>query len=80
VIDPAVPDPGFGRPSFYEDLTQRGRHDGIFWAADNNSVWRLLELKCRGTDAWNTISGYERTRDGAQAYKALFNLYLGEDV
>jgi hypothetical protein len=50
------------------------------WAADNNSVWRLLEMKCRGTEPWNTISGYERTRDGAQAYRALSNLYLGEDV
>jgi hypothetical protein len=80
VIDPAGPDPGFGLPSFDEDLAQRGRHDSIFWAADNNSIWRLLELKCRGTDSWNTISGYERTRDGAQAYRALSNLYLGEDV
>jgi hypothetical protein len=57
VIDPAVPAPGFGLPNFDEDLAQTGRHDGVFWAADNNSVWRLLEMKCRGTDSWNTLQG-----------------------
>jgi hypothetical protein len=76
VIDPVIPYPGFGLPSFDEDLAKRGRHDGIFWAADNNSVWRLPELKCRGTTAWNTISGYERTRNGVQAYRSsLSSLY-----
>ena len=80
VIDPAVPDPGFGLPSFQEDLATRGRHDGTFWAADNNTVWRLLELKCRDTDAWSTIAAYEATRNGAQAYNALSNQYMGQDI
>jgi hypothetical protein len=59
---------------------RRGRHDGHFWCPDNNIVWRLLEQKCRGTDAWTTIAGFERTKNGYQAYLALSNLYMGEDV
>jgi hypothetical protein len=80
VIDPTAPDPGFGALSFNEEIATRGRHNGDFWRTDNNSLWRLLESKCRGTDAWSTIAGYERTRNGHQAYMALSNLYMGEDV
>jgi hypothetical protein len=80
VIDPTAPDLGFGAPTFDDDLARRGRHDGHFWRLDNNSVWRLLEQKCRGTDAWTTIAAFERTKNGYQAYLALSNLYMGEDV
>ena len=80
VIDPAAPDLGFGAPTFDEDLARRGRHRGHFWRPDNNAVWRLLEQKCRGTDAWTTIASYEKTKDGYHAYLALSNLYMGEDI
>jgi hypothetical protein len=80
VIDPAAPDLGFGAPTFDDDIARRGRHDGHFWRPDNNIVWRLLEQKCRGTDAWTTIAGFERTKNGYQAYLALSNLYMGEDA
>jgi hypothetical protein len=80
VIDPAARDLGFGAPSSDDDLARRGRHDGHFLRPNNNVVWRLLEQKCRGTDAWTTIAGFERTKNGYQAYLALSNLYMGEDV
>jgi hypothetical protein len=80
VIDPAAPDLGFGAPTFDDDLARRGRHAGHFWRPDNNTVWRLLEQKCRGTDAWTTMAGYEKTRNGYQAYLSLSNLYMGEDI
>ena len=79
VIDPTTPDNGPGVPSFHLDLASRGRHNGFFWQSDNNTVWRLLEFRCRGTDAWTTIAKYEATKNGTGAYRALINRYMGQD-
>ena len=74
---PAMP---VRKDDFKDDLAKRGRHRGVFWSMDNNMVWRLLEQKCRGTDAWSTIAAYEPTANGTGAYRALRNHYMGDDV
>ena len=73
-------DDPFPREDFHTDLATRGRHNGIYWQVDNNMVWRLLESKCRGTDAWSTISKFEPTANGRAAHRALRNHYMGEDI
>jgi len=73
-------DPGFGLPSFNDEVETRGRHAGHFWMADRRSVWLFLRSKCHGTTAWNTIKGFERTTDGRRAYLALLGQFMGEDV
>ncbi len=74
---PAMP---VRKDDFKDDLAKRGRHRGVYWTMDNNMVWRLLEQKCRGTDAWSTIAAYEPTANGTGAYRALRNHYMGDDV
>jgi len=76
---PAV-DPGFGLPSFEEDIESRGRLDGQFWRADNRAVWLFLKSKCHGTTAWTTIVEHQRAANGRGAFLALVNQYLGRDV
>ena len=80
--DPNLPpvDPGFGVPSFNDEVFLRGRHGGHFWAADNKSVWLLMRSKCHGTTAWNTIAGFQATNNGRAAFVALLGQFLGEDV
>ena len=78
-LDPTIIDGGQGIPTFYLDLAARGRHNGFFFKADNNTVWRLLESKCRDTEAWHLIARHEPTKNGAGAYRTLHNQYMGED-
>ena len=76
---PAV-DPGFGNPSIAEDLVLRGRHNGFFYRAENKVLFKIIELKVFGTEAWALIVQFKRTSDGRGAYFALRGQYLGVDV
>ena len=62
------------------DVARRGRLDGRFYTADNKAVWLLLKSKCHGTNMWSTISRFDRTSDGREAYKALRNQLMGRDI
>ena len=44
---PAV-DPGLGMPTFEEEVSARGRHDGHFWRGDNRLVWLLIKELTEG--------------------------------
>ena len=41
-------------------MRYRGRHDGMFWVADNSTVYFFLYSLCHGTTAWGAIQGFER--------------------
>jgi hypothetical protein len=40
--DDSLADEGFGMPTFSKEMRCRGRHDGMFWVADNSTVSRAL--------------------------------------
>ena len=77
--DEPTADEGFGMPTFNKEMRYRGRHDGMFWVADNSTVYFFLYSLCHGTTAWGAIQGFERTENGRAAYKALKAMYLGLD-
>ena len=77
---PPAADPGFGNPTITEDLTLRGRHNGFFWRAENKVLFKILELKVFGTEAWALILQFKGTSNGRAAYFALKGQYLGVDV
>ena len=75
--DDPTADEGFGMPTFNKEMRYRGRHDGMFWVADNSTVCSFLYQLCHGTTAWGVIQGYERMENGRAAFKALKTMYLG---
>ena len=84
--NPPAVDPGFGLPNFHLDLARRGRIDApggassTFYAADNRTLYQLLQRKCVGTTAGNTIRQFQRTMDGRSAYLRLHRQVYGEDA
>ena len=73
-------DPGFGTPSFDEEIQSRGRHNGHFWRGDNKMVWLIVKALTEGTSAWTTIKSYARSNDGRGAFLALLEAYMGVDI
>ena len=76
---PAV-DPGFGQPSLGEDLVLRGRLNGFFYVAHGKVLFKIIETKTFGTEAWVLIAQFKRTHDGRGAHMALKGQCLGADV
>lgn len=74
---PAV-DPGFGLPSFHEEMVARGDHQGTAFQRDNTALWNVISHMTHGNFAWSWVSAHERTRSGRAAYQALKQHYLGE--
>lgn len=73
-------DPGFGTPSFDEEVQSRGRHNGHFWRGDNKMVWLIVKGLTEGTSAWTTVKSYARSNDGRGAFMALSEAYMGVDI
>lgn len=71
-------DPGFGRPSYKEELIRRTRHEGPSYAADNSLLWNVLRAALHGGPGWNWIQQFARRQDGRGAYFAMKGHYLGE--
>ena len=73
-------DPGFMNPTIPEKLFQRG-HINIegnptnqrsqFYSADNRELYMLLQRKCLGTSADNTIKAFDGKKDGRGAHLRL---------
>lgn len=71
-------DPGFGLPSFHEEMVQRGDHEGTAFQRDNVALWNVISQMTHGGFAWSWVSMYARTRNGREAYIALKTHYLGD--
>jgi hypothetical protein len=78
--NPAIVVPALLTPDLHDELMDRGRHSGFFWAADNKKLWDLMRSVCHGTTAWSSIARFERTHNGRGAYLAIMKQYLGEDA
>ena len=61
-------------------MVTRGRLQGIFYAGHRKVLFKIIEAKTYGTDAWLLISQFKATHDGRGAYLTLKGQYLGEDV
>jgi len=70
-------DPGYGQPSYHEELVRRTPLDGPHFQADNESVWKVLRQVFHGTPAWPWISLYEKPQNGRGASIALSSHYMG---
>ena len=65
IRDAALPadDPGYGLPSFDEELATRGRLGGVFYAASNKKLWGVMRTVCHGTAAWTHVQPFARRFD-----------------
>ena len=52
--DDPLADECFGMSTFNKEMRYRGRHDGMFWVADNSTVYLFLYQVCHGTTAWGS--------------------------
>ena len=73
---PAV-DPGFGRPTYIDEMIARAPHTGTYFENDNFSVWNVIRHVTHGGPAWNWVSRFQSARDGRGAYLAFRAHYLG---
>lgn len=72
-------DPGFGLPSYLEEMIRRAPHDTPEFENDNMFVWNVIRhITHGGGPAWNWVSRYMRTANGRDAYIALKTHYLGD--
>lgn len=70
-------DPGFGLPTFVQEMVQRAPHNGAYYQADNVTVWNAIRHVTHGTIAWNWVSRYATNRDGRNAYLSFKSHYMG---
>ena len=76
--NPLVTDPGFGMPTFQEEMITRTRLTGADFQQDNDAVWQVLYRVLHEGPAWDWISSFAATRNGREAYKALRLHYFGD--
>ena len=65
--------------SVEEDLINRADHTHGLYREDNALVYFKLEEATRGTAQADTISPYQKKKDGRAAYLALLSQYAGSD-
>jgi hypothetical protein len=65
--DPGFPvkDPGFGLPTFAEEMIARAPHTGAVYQRDNNAVWNVIRHVTHGGPAWNWVSAHNRGGRGS---------------
>ena len=61
------------------DMIARASHTHGLYAADNAAVYFKLEEATRGTTQADTISPYQKKKDGRAAFLALLSQYAGSD-
>lgn len=73
-----VVDPGFGLPTYADEMIARAPLQGVSFQRDNVSVWNVIRHVTHGGPAWNWVSAHQRSCNGRAAYIALKGHYLGE--
>ena len=66
-----------GKSSIMDELIAHFPHEGPAYEADNAQVFNLLAATLSGTSAMASITRYQRTRNGRQAYLDLVTHNLG---
>lgn len=70
-------DPGFGLPTYVEEMIRRAPHGTPQYETDNQLVWNVVRQITHGGPAWNWVSRFARNSNGRDAYIALKTHYLG---
>ena len=76
--NPHEADPGFGLPTFQEEMIRRTRLVGADYQHDNDNVWQVLYHVLHEGPAWDWISTFATSRNGREAYRALRLHYFGD--
>lgn len=73
-----VEDPGWGLPTFKDELIRRTRHDGPYFQQDNRAVWKIIRKITPGGPGWSWVSSHSNQQNGREAYFSIKRHYLGE--
>jgi hypothetical protein len=77
-VEPPAVDPGFGLPTFIQEMVDRGDHNQPAYQNDSIEVFNVIRHMTHGGLAWSWVSAFNRTKNGRDAYIALKSHYLGE--
>jgi hypothetical protein len=71
-------DPGFGQPSYTQEMIRRAPHTGVYFREAQKSVWNVIRHITHGGPGWNWVQSFARTQDGRNAFLSMKRYYLGE--
>jgi hypothetical protein len=71
-------DPGFGLPSYTQEMIRRAPHTGVYFREALKSVWNVIRHVTHGGPGWNWVQSFARAEDGRNAFLAMKRYYLGE--
>jgi hypothetical protein len=71
-------DPGFGQPSYTQEMIRRAPHTGVYFREAQKSVWNVIRHVTHGGPGWNWVQSFARTQDGRNAFLSMKRYYLGE--
>jgi len=76
-VQPPAVDPPNGYDSFQHELTARAPHGNEYYQQDNHKVYDLLKESIGSTNEFTWIKGFERTKNGREAFISYRNHVLG---
>lgn len=76
-VDLPADDPGFGLPSYNQELISRCPHTGTEYHIDNTLVWNVIRHIMHESPGWTWVQSFQRTQNGRDAYLAMKAHYLG---
>jgi hypothetical protein len=76
---PAV-DPGYGIPTFDDEMINRAPHTGTHYQRDNIAVWNAIRHVTHEGPGWSWVNEFQRSCSGRLAYLATKTHYLGDQL
>jgi hypothetical protein len=71
-------DPGFGLPTYTQEMIRRAPHTGVYFREAQKSVWGIIRHVTHGGPGWNWVQSFASTQDGRNAFLSMKRYYLGE--
>jgi hypothetical protein len=71
-------DPGFGLPTYTQEMIRRAPHIGVYFREAQKSVWNIIRHVTHGGPGWNWVQSFARLQDGRNAFLSMKRYYLGE--
>jgi hypothetical protein len=71
-------DPGFGLPSYTQEMIRRAPHTGVYFREAEKSVWSVIRHVTHGGPGWNWVQSFANAQDGRNAFLSMKRYYLGE--
>jgi hypothetical protein len=70
-------DPSAGYETVDIEMIARGPHSGSAYQIDNCKVWEIMKNICGSNPCYIYIKGAVKAKDGREAFRLLFDHYLG---